>query len=469
MTLQNILLFAQWCFLVYFVSISAVYLALTVMAARELREYMPGRRLDRLGEFPSGLEPPVSILVPAHNEEATIVDSIASLLQINYPEFEIVVIDDGSTDGTLAAISEAFTLTPFPQAYRARLTTALVEQVFRAARQPNLRVIKKANGGKADALNVGINAARFPLVCSVDADSVLQRDSLINAVRPFLDDSRTVACGGTVRIVNGCHVDEGFVVSVGLPRRLLPLIQVMEYLRAFLIGRVGWSHINALLIISGAFGIFHKETVIEVGGYKAVTVGEDMELILRMHRVLSAKRREYRISFIPDPVCWSEAPEDLRTLKNQRVRWQRGLTESLMLNLPLAFDRRAGAAGYFAFPFFLFFECLGPMLELLGYAMLFVALLLGHLSLEMFALFFLLVFALGLFLSFAALLLDETYFEIYRKPSDLLWLCLAAVLENIGYRQLNTVWRAWGLVKAALRGQNAWGKMKRSGRWSKPN
>ncbi len=467
MSFGDFIVVVQWCFLAYFCGLSGVYLALNLLAALELRRYLPGRRLDRLGEFPSGLEPPVSILVPAYNEEATIVASVHSLLQLNYPEFEVIVIDDGSADGTLAALREAFALVPYPEAYRVRLATQPVTQILRSARRRDLRVICKANGGKADALNAGVNAARFPLVCSVDADSVLQRDSLINAVRPFLDDRRTVACGGTVRLANGCRVDDGFVAEIGLPRRLLPLIQVVEYVRAFLFGRLGWSRVNALLIVSGAFGVFHKDTVAEVGGYRTVTVGEDMELILRMHRILKDAGRSYRITFVPDPVCWTEAPEDLRTLRNQRVRWQRGLTESLWMNRSLAFDPRAGAVGLLAFPFFLVFECLGPLFEVAGYLLLAAAVVTGDLSLQAFVLFLALVMALGLFLSVTALLLDEAYFGLYRKPGDLARLLLAAIAENAGYRQLITLWRAWGLVRVLQRRRHGWGRMRRSASWSR--
>jgi len=286
---------------------------------------------------------------------------------------------------TLDALVREFGLEPFPEAYYAQIRTAEVRSVWRSQRYPQLKVIDKVNGGKADALNVGINAARYPLFCGIDADSVLERDSLQRVVGPFLRDSRVVATGGTVRVANGCTIEGGYLTRVGLPDSLLALFQVVEYLRAFLFGRLGWSAISGMLIISGAFGLFRKETVISVGGYRPNTIGEDMELVVRIHRELRARREAYRIEFLPDPVCWTESPEDLATLRNQRIRWQRGLSESLAANWKLVFSRRGGVPGWVAFPFMAAFEWMGPVLELTGYAFMITAYLLGGISWSAFA------------------------------------------------------------------------------------
>src|SRR5690606_38177329 len=241
---------------------------------------------------------------------------------------------------------DEFGLVEFPEAYRSRLPTEPVERIFAAPRNGRVRVVDKKNGGKADALNAGINTARYPLFCVVDADCILQQDSLARVVQPFLEDSRMIATGGVIRIVNGCKVKDGLLSEVDLPDRVLPLVQTVEYLRAFLFGRMGWSPLNALLIISGAFGVFYKERVIAIGGYRRDTVGEDMDLVVRLHHHLRLEKRPYRISFVPDPICWTEVPKDLRSLKNQRIRWQQGLGQSLWPYLGMMVSRHGGAPGW---------------------------------------------------------------------------------------------------------------------------
>jgi len=302
-----------WASLVYLLGVNLVYLTLNIVSFVVLRRHQQRETLGSLSTSFSNLELPVSLLIPAYNEEATVAATVRSLLQLNYSHFEIVVINDGSTDRTLEVLKESFDLKLFPEVMRRRLATEPLRGVYRSAKHPELKVIDKQNGGKADALNAGINAAQYPLYCALDADGVLRPDSLRSITRPFLDDPRTVAAGGIIRIANGCDVVNGWLVRTGLPAHPLALLQVVEYCRAFLFGRIGWNPINGLLVISGAFGVFHKETVIEAGGYRRHTVGEDMELVVRLHRLLSEEGRPYRIVFAPQPVCWTEAPENLAT------------------------------------------------------------------------------------------------------------------------------------------------------------
>jgi cellulose synthase/poly-beta-1,6-N-acetylglucosamine synthase-like glycosyltransferase len=459
---HEIVVISEWFFLLYFIGLHGSYLILNLISFLKLSRYTQERALDDLPRVDSGFELPISILVPAYNEEANITASIRSLLQLSYPEYEIIVINDGSKDRTLEALCKEFSLVRFPEVYRDRLPTQEVRAIYRSPTYSQLRVLDKANGGKADALNAGINSARYTLFCGLDADSLLQRDSLERLVRPFLEDPEMVACGGTVRIANGCQVRGGFLVGAGLPRNPLALFQIVEYLRAFLFGRLGWSQMNALLLISGAFGLFHKETVIEVGGYRHSTIGEDMELIVRMHRILRQARRAYRIAYVPDPVCWTEAPEDLKTLKNQRVRWQRGLCDSLSLNLGLLFDRRSGAAGWLAFPYMVIFEWLGPLIEVIGYGFMLLSFSLGLVSYTAMIAFMLMAVGLGLLNSVTALLLEEISFHIYPRPKHLLILLLVAAAENLGYRQLNSFWRLKGLMEWLLGKQAKWGEMTRN-------
>ena len=329
--------FLTWFILCYFVALNGGYLLLNLVSIVSLHRNTQERLLNDLPQVFSGLEPAISILVPAYNEETTIAPAIRSMLQLSYSEFEIIVINDGSKDGTLEVLKQEFGLLPFPEAYRVRLATQPVRGIYRSTRHPNLRVIDKNNGGKADSLNAGINAARFPLFCGVDADSILQRDSLQRVAKPFLSDPQMVATGGTIRVANGCDISDGFLTHVGLPRNGWALFQVVEYLRAFLFGRLGWSSMQAMLIISGAFGLFKTAVVVQVGGYRTNTIGEDMELVVRMHHHLRDAGISYKVAFVPDPVCWTEVPEDRKTLKNQRVRWQRGLSESLTAHWGLMF------------------------------------------------------------------------------------------------------------------------------------
>jgi cellulose synthase/poly-beta-1,6-N-acetylglucosamine synthase-like glycosyltransferase len=457
----------QWLFLGYFAAVNGGYLLLYLCALGAVRRQLEARTLEQLPRAYSGLEPPVSILVPAYNEEATIATSVRSMLQLDYPEFEVIVVNDGSRDGTLEALRSAFALLPFPEAYWRRLEVKPVRGIYRSAKHPNLRVIDKENGGKADALNAGINASRFPLFCGVDADSILERASLRRVVGPFLEDPAVIASGGTVRIANGCTVRDGFLESVALPSAPLPLLQIVEYLRAFLFGRMGWSPLNAVLIISGAFGLFRKETVVAAGGYRHSTVGEDMELVVRLHRMHRETGKPYRIVFVPDPICWTEAPESLRVLRSQRTRWQRGLAESLTLNLGLLFSRRGGAPGWLAFPFMALFEWLGPVIEVAGYVLMALGFAFGLVSGAAFAAFLLLAIGLGVALSVCALLLEELSFHVYKRPRELAALAAAAVLENFGYRQLIALWRLEGLWKWATGAKARWGEMTRSAQWQK--
>lgn len=460
--------FTTWFIFAYFILLNAGYLGLNFLSIFALQKTRQEKLLDDLPQAFSGLEPGISILVPAYNEETTITASIRSMFQLTYSDFEIIVINDGSKDKTLEVLKREFSLLPFPDAERDGLKTQSIRGVYRSIIHPNLRVIDKENGGKADSLNAGINAARHPLFCGVDADSILSRNSLQRVAKPFLNDPDMVATGGTVRVANGCEVSEGFLTKVGLPTNIWALFQVVEYLRAFLFGRLGWSQINAMLIISGAFGLFKTEVVVAAGGYRSNTIGEDMELVVRIHRMLREQGKRYRITFVPEPVCWTEAPENRTTLRNQRIRWQRGLSESLSSNWGLMFSRNGGTPGWVAFPFMILFEWLGPLVELGGYLFMLYAYVFGLISWQAFSVFLFMAIGLGILLSASGLLLEEISFHIYPKFSQLALLALVVVLENLGYRQLNTWWRLIGLYRWALQHESSWGEMKRKGVGQQP-
>ena len=462
--IEHFLLSLQWFFLSYLALINGGYIALNLLSMVSISQYMSGRALDRLPHS-SGFEPPVSLLVPAYNEAATIVASIRSLLQLNYPQFEIIVVNDGSSDQSMAELVREFGLVDYPTANWSQVPCQPIRGFYRSTKYERLRVIDKENGGKADALNAGLNAARYPLFCGMDADSVLDPNALFKVAQPFIDNPLTIATGGTIRIANGCTVSGGHLEKVRLPHSLIAGFQIVEYLRAFLFGRLGWSPLNAVLIISGAFGLFKKSCVVEAGGYRTDTVGEDMELIVRLHRLHRLARKPYAISYVPDPICWTEAPESLAVLKRQRTRWQRGLAESLTANLRLLFHPRSGMVGWLAFPFFLLFELLGPVVEVVGYASLILGGIFGLISPEAFRSFMFLGLSFGILLSTSALLLEQMSFRLYPSGRQLVWLTLVALLENLGYRQLIAWWRFQGLMRWVFRTERRWGEMTRVASW----
>ncbi len=459
----------EWFFLLYFVVVNGFYLLLNYLAVFRVFRHLEETSLERFHVSYTGLEPPISLLVPAYNEEETIVTSVYSLLQLEYPEHEVVVINDGSTDRTLDALIEEFDLEPAPEVYRRQLHSETVHQIYHSRDHPALRVIDKDNGGKADALNAGINNSRYPLFCSIDADSFLERQSLKRVVLPFIEDSTTVAVGGTVRIANGCQVRDGHVIRVGLPSRMLPLFQIVEYLRAFLFGRLGWAQIGSLLVISGAFGLFRRDAVVDAGGYDRETVGEDMELTVRLHHQLRESGRPYKITFVPEPICWTEVPRDLKTLAAQRMRWQRGLTETLFRHRGMFFNRRAGVVGWLGLPFMLFGECLAPIVEVAGYLYMVVGWYLGYVSPTVMLLFLVVAIGLGTLLSLMGLLLEELSFKVYSRSKEVLVLFAAAMLENFGYRQLIAVFRLVASLQWLFGVRGRWGDMRRSAPWRSAN
>lgn len=447
----------------YFIAINATYLVSTLYALGSLRRYAARlKALDLSDVLTIGGAPPITLLAPAYNEEATCVESVRSLLTLDYAEYEVLVVNDGSRDATLARLTEVFGLVPAARAPTADLVTRPVRQVYRSRSHPRLWVLDKENGGKADALNAGLKYTRTPLFCAMDADSLLEREALARIVRPFLEDDTTVAAGGVIRIANGCTVESGIVTRVGLSSNLLARIQVVEYLRSFLSGRVGWNAMNATLIISGAFGIFKRSLVVSAGGYDTTTVGEDMELVVRLHRYCRDHQIPYKIAFAADPVAWTECPETLRVLARQRERWQRGLTEVLWRHRRMLFNPRYGRIGLIAMPYFFFLEMLGPALELFGYGVFALTMFFGGAGRSYVIAFLLLAIVLGTALSIASISLEELTFRRYPRGRHLLTLILVSMIEGFGYHQLSTVWRLKGLV-AAVRGKKGWGDMTRRG------
>ena len=449
--------------ILYVALINSIYFLLIVLGFQALRrERGAFLRVRRDELLRSPLLPRVAVLAPAFNEAATCRESVRAMLALRYPHHEVIVINDGSKDDTLQILIDEFKLYRSSRAPDGAIPCKPIRAIYESRDPLRLVVVDKENGGKADSLNAGINVARAPLVCAVDSDSLLEDEALLYVVKPFLEDSTTIAAGGIIRIANGCRVEGGRVVDVRTPTQWLPLFQVVEYLRAFLGGRIAFSFLNSLLIISGAFGVFRRDAVVEAGGYRTSTVGEDMELVVRLHAIWRTAGRAYRIVFVPEPVCWTEAPETLRVLKRQRNRWQRGTVDSVGLHKRMLLNPRFGAVGIFALPYFFLFEMLGPAVELLGYVLTFSGIVFGLIRPAVAILFLVVSILFGIVLSMSSVVLEELTQRRYARPSDLLRLFVASVVENLGFRQLLTVWRTQGLIDG-LRGKQGWGAMERRG------
>jgi cellulose synthase/poly-beta-1,6-N-acetylglucosamine synthase-like glycosyltransferase len=453
----------DWAILFYFLIVNGFYLLLLANASLEMRRHLLRIREEtRWRVLGSRVAPTVSMLVPAHNEGATVGQSVRALLTLQYPNLEVVLVNDGSSDDTLAALEREFELVGIHPIYQRRIEHEEVRGLYRSAVKPNLVVVDKDNGGKADALNAGLNVATGALVCSIDADTLIEPDALLRMARPFLHGDDVVAAGGTVRVVNGSRVERGRVSVARPPHNPLAGIQAVEYLRAFLFGRLGWNRLGGNLIISGAFGLFRRETVIRAGGYLHGTVGEDMELVARLRRQGIEDRTAHRIEFIPDPVAWTEVPESLSVLGRQRDRWQRGLADVMWRYRGVLLRPRYGTLGLVAFPYFVLVELLAPLVETFGLLALGAGLLLGAVDGSFALLFFLVAYGFGVLLSLLTLVLDELSFPRYPRVRDRLVLVPWAVLENLGYRQLTAYWRVCGLVNF-LRRRTDWGVMTRAG------
>jgi cellulose synthase/poly-beta-1,6-N-acetylglucosamine synthase-like glycosyltransferase len=453
----------DWVALAYFLAIDVVYLVMSGIGWRTVEDYVrrrPMRDYRRVQQSP--LSPAVTIIVPAYNEELTIISSLHALLATGYPALHVTVVNDGSTDSTLDVLRDAFELRPALRAPSASLEVEPVRGIYASPSEPRLTVVDKENGGKADAMNAGLRFARTPLVCAIDADTMLDQDALARIVWEFETHPDTVAAGGIVRVINGSRVEGGRVTRVDMPSKWLPALQVLEYLRAFLGGRIAWSRLRMLLIISGAFGLFRREALVEAGGWDRESVGEDAELILRLHRHRRDRDRSCRIVFFPDPICWTEAPSSLRVLMRQRDRWQRGLLQMLWKHRGMFGRRRYGAIGSLALPYFAVFEAGGPLIELAGYLAFVLSLAVGVASLGFTFVFLAVAIGFGFAMSLLTLLMEERAFRRYPSWSSLGRLLAASLLENAGYRQLLAVVRARSFW-TVLRGDPGWGEMDRQG------
>jgi len=455
----------------YVFAVLAFYLLqLTIAMRKLLREHnVVELQYDEV-QF-SAFTPPLSILVPAYNEELNVVDSVRSLLGINYGVFEIIVVNDGSKDRTVGVMIEEFDMFELKNKVQwsgLKTKTKPVRNMYASRKHPNLILIDKENGGKADALNVGINFSHYPYFVSLDGDTVLDPNAFLRVMKPILEakpGEEIIASGGSIGIVNGSEVNGGHLSQgdVRLSRNPLVVMQVIEYLRAFLMGRIGLSEMKLLLIISGAFGVFRRDWVIEAGGYETGTIGEDMELVVRLHRLIRTKKSKARIAYVPDPVCWTEAPETLRVLKRQRTRWHRGLFESLWKHRAMMFNPKYGRIGMAAMPYFLIVELFGPVLEIAGYAAVLLGYFLDVLNVPFVLTYALLMILYGSLLSAGTVLLEEWSLRKYNRASDVTKLFAYALTESFWYRPTMLWYRSIGLFEALRGKKHGWGDMARRG------
>jgi cellulose synthase/poly-beta-1,6-N-acetylglucosamine synthase-like glycosyltransferase len=449
----------------YYLASNFSYLLMLIIALKTSAMHqrrLESIRLSWIKETP--MAPPITVIAPAHNEETSIRVAVHNLLELDYPQLEVIVVNDGSEDRTFEELREEFRLRQVRVVYVPEAKSAPVRGLYRSDVDARLVVIdKEAGGSKADAVNAGLNAATSPYVCVVDSDSLLERDALLRIIVPILaDPKRVVAVGGIIRVLNGSEIRGGQIQRVRLPRKSIEIIQVIEYLRAFLIGREAWAQGNMLTIISGAFGLFRTDLVRAVGGYRSRAIGEDFDLVARLHRYLLEKKAAYEIRFVPDPMCWTEVPSDLKSLGRQRARWQKGLLDVLWPNRDMLFRPRYGRIGCFALPYLWLFELFAPVVEIVGITTIILAACLGVLSHGFFVQFLLFGFAFATVISIGSVLQEEITYKRYNDWKDVARLVSYCFFEHFPYRQMHMIWRLQGLWQY-LHGDNVWRPLKRKG------
>ena len=413
----------------------------------------------------SPLVPRISIIAPAFNESKSIIDNIRTLLSLYYNNFEVIIVNDGSIDDTFQKIIQVYELVKVNYYFDYRIPCEKIKGVYKSDNPAynRLTVIDKNNGGKADSLNAGINISRNSLIVTIDSDSIIEADSVLKLVKPFLEEKecKVIGTGGVIRIINSCEVERGHIREIHLPDHILPRLQVLEYTRAFLLGRMAWSQLDGLMLISGAMGMFDRETVIMSGGYSIKTVGEDMELVLRMRRFKAERNEKYEVTYIPDPLCWTEAPSDLKSLRKQRTRWTRGLIESLWTHRKLFMNFKYGRLGVLGYPYWLFLEWMSPLIAFSGFIYTVYLAIAHKLNLPFFLLLFLFVYTFAVCLSVWAVLFEEITFHKYPRKKDVLRLLVSSLVEPFFY-PMHTWFAVVGNIEAIV-GKRGWGKAKRSG------
>ena len=453
--------------LLYSFLVVLFYLFIGIFSTFEIKRYL---RINSIADWKalaaSEHLPGMSILAPAYNESANIIENVRSMLSVTYNKLEVIIINDGSKDDSLEKLIGEYDLFKTDIYINEQIRTKRVRGVYKSKNPiyDRLIVVDKENGGKADSLNVGVNLAKHGYVVSLDVDCVLEQDALLKMIKPFLEETRVrvIASGGVIRIANNCKIENGRLLEIKLPKKLLERIQIVEYIRAFLLGRMAWSRLNGLLLISGAFGAFDKEIVIKCGGYNYKTVGEDIELIVRMRRYMEERKLPYKVTFIPDPLCWTEVPSDYKVLGRQRNRWTRGTTETMRMHRGMFFNPRYRLLGMVSYPYWFFFEFLAPIIEFTGLVFFVVFACLGLVQWGSFFILLGCIFSFGFLYSAFAVLIEVLTYNQYKGKNDILKLIIAAFLEPFIFHPF-IMWSAIRGNLDYLRRKNSWGEMTRQG------
>lgn len=448
-------------FFFYYVFIYAiVFFISTISSVLELNEDRRKRKyFNKLSINSNENYVPVSILVPAYNEESTVADCIESLAHQDYPDYEIIVIDDGSSDNTSSVVVDRFNLKKVARPIRRLVKCKKEESIYEGVINNKIKItlVKKENGGKADALNMGINISNYPLFISLDADSILQKDSLTNIVMPYMEDDTTVAVGGNIKVSNSVVLDNGEVAKILTPKNLFVIFQTIEYFRVFLTTRVWFNKFNGNLIISGAFGLFKKSAAINVGGYDTDTIGEDMDLVVKLHSFYRKNKLPYSIKYSHKAICWSQVPENYKDLKGQRRRWHIGLITSLYTHKYILLNPKYGLVGVFSFLYFAIFEMLSCIVDVFGLAVIVFSYFLGFLNIDFLFTFLIVYIGYGIVISVASIILERYSFKNTLNFKSIFVYTIFSVLESFGYRQLCGWFRLSGFF----------GYKKRKHQWSK--
>ncbi|MBU8893564.1 MAG: glycosyltransferase [Bacteroidales bacterium] len=457
-------------FLVYGLTLFVSYITIGIFSSLELTFYNNRNKYFNFNSITDFKElPTISVIAPCYNEEKSIVENVRSLLSLKYPDLDIIVVNDGSTDDSLKILKETYHLVRVNFAYEQSINTEKVRGIYKSSGKEysQLIVIDKENGGKSDALNAGINLSRNELFLAIDVDCIIEQEAISRMVKPFLeeeDDRKVIASGGVVRIANNCQIENGQIAKVNFPKNIWAEFQTLEYMRVFTLGRMAWSRINGLLIISGAFGLFDRDIVLKIGGYDITSVGEDLELVLRMRKYMhNVEKKKYKVAFIPDPLCWTEVPSNLKMLSRQRNRWARGLIDTMIKHRDMFFNPKFGRIGMISFPYWLFFEWMAPFVEVIGISYLITMISLGKIDLTIVILFSIFAFSFGLLYSSFSVFYEKLIFSRYRDYKFLFKIFFISVTEIFIFHPLNTIFSLKGNYDYFIKKKRGWGKMKREG------
>lgn len=478
-------IFFQYAVFIYGTVLLMAYGVLAMLSLNSIRRYMKkNASVDYNIIIESPLAPGISVIAPAFNEGITIISNVRSLLTFNYPKYEVIIINDGSTDDTLEKLVDEFELVQVDYAYREKLLSKPVKRIFKSTNPAydKLVVIDKINGkSKADASNAGINVAAFDYFLCTDVDCILDKDTLIKLIKPFMDAEtsttrevngdiqiqedykRVIACGATLRMVNSCEVDEGLMIRVRPPRRILPRFQEMEYIRAFVLGKMGWDRINSVPNVSGGLGMFDKDIAIKAGGYDSLSLAEDMDLITRMGAFMTDNRKKYSVKYVPITLCWTEGPTTLKVFGRQRSRWGRGLAQLMSTHRKILFNPRYGRMGIIVFPYHFFFELLAPIIEFLGILFYIYLIVTRQINWPNAIILIVFVYTYSVMITTVALLWDQITFKYYKTWGETIGLCLMAFLEPFLYHPLIMFFALKGYFNFIIGKKHVWGNMQRQG------